>query len=158
MRDLKRPACEFTPNDFAGKPFVESGRVGEMAVLGFGDRVSWDAPSGAGTLTASRYALHVACPFRITQGAARVVVGSEELRRSGGGPFDRGAAMLEGYLDRTAPVVQEIRTNPLGDLRIDIEHDIAVEVFPATASRAESWRLLERFGGHLVFPSEISES
>lgn len=94
------------------------------------------------------------CPFRVTQGAARIVVGSEDLRRADGAPFERGALALEGYLTRTAPVVEGVQVSPRGDLRIDIQHGIAVEVFPATPSRAEAWRLLERFGTHLAFPAQ----
>jgi hypothetical protein len=75
---------EFTPGIFVGQPFTAIGRIGDMAVLGFGEGVSWDAPSGTGPLTGSRYALHVMCPFRVTQGAERIVVGSEDLRRADG--------------------------------------------------------------------------
>ncbi|MEV6791137.1 hypothetical protein AB0M87_03865 [Streptomyces sp. NPDC051320] len=143
---------EFTPHTCVGQPFADIGRTGRMAILGFGEPVSWEAPSGAGSLTGSRYALHVSCPFRVTQGT-RIVVGSEDLRRAGGASFDRGAAALDGYLARVAPLVEAVRVAPTGDLRIDIQHGIAVEVFPATPSRAEAWRLLERFGTHVAFPA-----
>jgi hypothetical protein len=103
---------EFTPGIFVGQPFTAIGRIGDMAVLGFGEGVSWDAPSGTGTLTGSRYALHVMCPFRVTQGAERIVVGSEDLRRADGAPFDRGARALEGHLTRTGPVVDGVQVSP----------------------------------------------
>ncbi len=60
--------------------------------------------------------------------------------------------MLRSYLDRKSPLVVAVRTRPTGDLRVELEHGITIEVIPTSSKRRESWRFLERFKDHVTFP------
>ncbi|MEU0935570.1 MULTISPECIES: hypothetical protein [unclassified Embleya] len=148
-----------------GLTFHEIGRFESMATLGFGDEVPLTTTDGGPARTGRAYALHIQCPFRLLQGN-RIVLGSEDLYRrlpEGSPPsadreqeyaYDRGAEVVEGVLSRAKPRILSIAVAEIGDLRIELEQAIRVQVFPATPSRHEAWRfLLPRFGhDDVVFP------
>lgn len=48
-----------------GSKFAGVGRIGGMAILGFGDTVSWELQISGRIVEGSEFALHVGCPFRI---------------------------------------------------------------------------------------------
>ncbi|MFC8448674.1 hypothetical protein [Kitasatospora sp. NPDC057223] len=116
-------------------------------------------------MTGSRFALHLECPFRVVQ-QDRIFVGSDDLltpaaRREEDGrghnedewlAYDVGTGVLRSFLDRKAPLVVAVRTRPVGDLQIELEHGITIEVLPTSLKRRESWRFPERFAEHVTFP------
>jgi hypothetical protein len=149
-----------------GQPLVGSHRVVDLESFQFGDpAVPFVDRKGVAGLQ-SRYAVHVQCPWRIIIGGS-LVVGYGDLREPnsliGDSPLfdpdkrgttlreERLAAFYLGDRDRPRRVI-EIATTQVGDLRIHLDRDTVLEVFPDTsASGREYWRLidtLERW--HLV--------
>jgi hypothetical protein len=147
----------------AGSTFAEIGRVGATAILGFGRSVSWPLKSRATEVSGSEYALHVQCPFRIVQGH-RIILGSEDMkriRRTGETEevaYDRGAEAVEEILRSRPVTVHSVSVFPVGDLHLELDSSIRIEVFPASPSKEEAWRFLVRFGNHYIFPDGLARS
>ncbi len=66
--------------------------------------------------------------------------------------YDVGTGVLRSFLDRKAPLVVAVRTRPVGDLQVELEHGITIEVLPTSLKRRESWRFFERFAEHVTVP------
>ncbi|WP_188284841.1 hypothetical protein [Streptomyces sp. CBMA29] len=144
-----------------GVRFVEVGRIGGMAILGFGDTVSWELEISGRIVEGAEFALHIGCPFRILQ-ASRIVLGSDDIDDTPSGGqgedpsdvlrgYDRGARNLEGFLTQSPIHVVSVRVTEIGDFSVELEHGIRIEAFPTSAKIDESWRFLARFGEHVVF-------
>lgn len=135
-----------------GLPLVEVGRIGLTAILGFGQSLSWRLSKSGMETSGAEYAFHLQCPFRVRQGD-RIILGSSDMRREGEVmPYDRGAMVLQDYAIEARPVITEILIQQYGDIRIDFQYGIVIEVFPAGVIREETWRFLHRFHDHYVFP------
>lgn len=109
------------------------------------------------TVTGSQYAFHVQCPFRILQGN-RIVLGSGEMNFDlDKAPYDDGAKVVEGFLSAARPEVLRVSINGFGDVRIEMDHEIKLEIFPTSSSSRpeERWRFLARFGTHYSFPDGL---
>ncbi|WP_328299173.1 hypothetical protein OG389_16095 [Streptomyces sp. NBC_00435] len=150
-----------------GEPFVNVYRFGDMGVADFGRQMSWPLGDSGEESTGSEFAVHAQCPFRIVQ-QDRIVLGYDDLHRpaprkgpadeAGDGErraYDVGADSLREYLGRTSPRVLSVRRTPVGDLLIELEHGIRVELFPASPKRQESWRFLIRTVGSVTFPAGL---
>jgi hypothetical protein len=145
-----------------GTRFVEIGRIGRMVILGFGGDVAWQMVSRAEHAVGSEYALHVSCPFRLTQGS-RLVIGSGDIDRRPAssssrldGPsdslFDRGAEVVAEFIRQNSVIVRGVKASALGDLVVEMDFDSKIELFIPGSSSTEAWRFLVRFGDHYVFP------
>ncbi|MER7707802.1 hypothetical protein ABTX81_33530 [Kitasatospora sp. NPDC097605] len=144
-----------------GRPCVNVYRFGDMGVVDFGGTVTHPLGDSGEVSTGSEFAVHAQCPFRVVQ-HGKVFLGSEDLvpARTGVPPqgederlqFDTGAEVLREFLGRMAPRVLSVERAPEGDLRIELEHGIRIDVLPTSSKRKESWRFLVRFGEHVTFP------
>lgn len=149
-----------------GESFSGVGRAATLGVLSFGSEVSVTNHRTRELMINSKYAVHVQCPFRVSR-SGFVLLGSDDMSRAAKstdegleiiGPwtaFDVAARALDTRLQEARVSVVGVDLRPPGDLRIEIEADIAVEIFPASGSAVEAWRFLERGGEHLVFPNIV---
>ncbi|MEU9884331.1 hypothetical protein [Sphaerisporangium sp. NPDC051011] len=147
-----------------GQPFMEVGRIGHMAILGFGREVSWASAGTAELVTGRECALHVNCAFRMTQ-KARIIFGSDDMYETlpvkrvsaddsmeSRSIYDDRADVIEKVLQNGSGIVQDVSVGAVGDLRIQLNSAVTIEVFPASSTSAEAWRFLVRFGAHYSFP------
>jgi hypothetical protein len=156
-----------------GLPLIGSNRAADMEMFSFGDAVLPWAQRGKSGLR-SRYGLHVQCPWRIVRSGA-IVTGYDDIgepnRAIGESPdFDPNelgqtlreellVAFYEECRDRPRIVIA-IEATDIGDLRVALDGDCVLEVFPAMSSSAaaftnkysigEHWRFIDLLGGDVV--------
>lgn len=142
-----------------GVPLSGLGRVLSMGVFNYGNQVSRADGSTEQIESGSEFALHVQCPFRLIRGGV-IVLGSVDMhtyatpdaegdRQS---IYDLKAALIDRGVQQSPAFVVAAFVNEPGDLRVEMTDDLALEVFPADSVGRESWRLLRRFGEHVVLP------
>ncbi|NRQ38598.1 hypothetical protein HII36_43260 [Nonomuraea sp. NN258] len=140
--------------------------VGRALNLGI---VEFDRPSQAALERPADdrtpFALHLQCPFRIAY-EGRIILGSGDIAwreadvrgaQAAGGErtmYDFMADHVDRAFAEVRPAVIAVDVTPLGDLRVELEHQFTVQAFPVVSGRKEAWRFLERAGEHVVFPPE----
>jgi hypothetical protein len=150
-----------------GKALWGCHRAADMATFQFGARAPrqdfFKRPAEVG-----EYALHVQCAWRI-RSSDRIVVGSRDLyypvkltagrqEISSDFDWDRDPNLREELLrllfedGRKDFKVQKVAAGIAGGLRIDCDHNLALEIFPDTSLPNEHWRLFSpgREGSHVV--------
>ena len=144
------------------------GRAADMLWAHFGE---WsDTPN---TRDGNRYmgdwALHVQCPWRITQPPEIVVAsgdcfyeaGSDEpynWETAGESRFDRYAITLNNEFETSPPLVDTVNVDGVGGFSLRFLCGYIFEVFPDLSSNSdnEQWRLFRpgRVESHFVFPED----
>jgi len=113
--------------------------------------------------TVGEFALHIQCPWRVTQNE-KLLVGSGDLHYGpDGNPllnFDSarmGSTRCDVLLDRLFQASGALRIstasmNGAGLLKLDLTGDICVEVFPETSADHEHWRIFAPYTGrpHMI--------
>jgi hypothetical protein len=122
---------------------------------------------------AAGIALHIACPWRVSN-AGRIVVGAGDYWRPASADvgydsaFDTGAvrsrlldvgnAAMRDVIAQHPPVVLTATTDPVGGVRLELSDGYVIEAFPDAAcvdhDESEFWRLFEPDGPHLVVSSD----
>jgi hypothetical protein len=138
-----------------GKALWKCTRAGDMACFDFGALRTVPA-FGGGTKEAGEYALHVQCPWRITQ-EGRFIVGSGDLHypanhesgREIPAKFDcdrdpnlRDKLLSQMFEKQQTLVVREVCAAAAGAVNILLTDGIALDIFPHD-SDGEWWRLFE---------------
>jgi hypothetical protein len=150
-----------------GKPFTGVGRALDMGIISFGQDVEWIDPTTGSTRRGGEYAVHAQCPFRVVR-QGRILVGSDDIGRSvatghdGGASdavqwtlFDRNADILDRLLAPEPPVVRSVDVTLTGDGHWELDGEMRIDVFRASATISESWRFFRRgLGEHLVIPED----
>jgi hypothetical protein len=139
-----------------GRKFWGWGRAADLASFQIGEKRKVTGHRGE-SKTVGHSALHIQCPWRITQGE-RLVVASGDLYYppdgSAAGPdFDwepLGANRRDVILDRLFGasellVIQDFKLGPAGLLRIMLTDSVCLEVFPDASVDREHWRLFEPY-------------
>ena len=137
-----------------------SHRAADMEMFGFSRRLNDEVASedvGPGS-----FGLHVQAPWHIAN-RGRIVVGSADIRNPRDGlagdfnPNQLGTTSREEKLERLfehqALLVAGARIDSLGGLRMALSRGYTLRVFPDASDgkdESEYWRLLERFGWHVV--------
>ncbi len=161
MNDPMDPVCR----TLVGNELVGSNRAAEMEMFSFGDEVSWQDRRGR-VRTVPRFGLHVQCAWRIVR-EGRVVVGSDDLLEPRSdlpdkehfdaneiGVTRREELLEEFFKERGARprVVEKCEFGEAGWLRLTLDQDCALELFPDGSAQADTeyWRLLDVVGEHIV--------
>jgi hypothetical protein len=165
--DISRANREL--NRCVGLPWTGIGRSLDLVWLCFGGDVSWRDDRGRLT-EKPEYALHIQGAFRISEGD-RLVLGSSDLYELAEGEpedyenileavtlFDRNAAELNA--SNALSTVTGTSVTSLGDVRIDFESGLSLEVLNASSGRQETWRLLSFVDPDIgfVFPEDARPS
>jgi hypothetical protein len=153
-------------NRLVGLPWTGLGRSLNLVWFVFGKDVYWRDYRGRLT-EKSEFALHVQRAFRISEGD-RLILGSADLYELAAGEpehdrdnnlegltlFDQRAAELKttGALS----IVMATMITNLGDVRIDFESGLRLEILNASSGIQEAWRLLVLAAPDLgfVFPED----
>ena len=133
-------------------------RAADMLTLQLGEPRMDTSPMGR-RREIGEYALHVQCPWRLTENA-RLIVGSGDLYTPAEPSVDRvafqwdavGASwwdhQLRGFFSDRAPIrIERIAADPFGGFLLACSSNISFEVFPNTSAvphdDSEYWRLLK---------------
>ncbi|WP_152990357.1 hypothetical protein [Sphaerimonospora mesophila] len=140
------------------QPATGMGRALDMGIVEFGDPVN-----GLGTRSGSAFALHINCPFRLLL-EGRVLVGSEDVKwlakdamrgfaeddeRS---VYDTRAEGIDDFFSTSRPKVRKVNVSSIGDVRLELEGGLVVELFAMSSQSSEAWRFVQRYGEHYTFP------
>ena len=143
-----------------GEPLTSLGRAG-LIWLSFGPDVETVVQYGPRKGTrrmVGTYALHLQCPWRLMRGD-EVLIGSHDLfiPRTGQEPTTpegwdawdwsaRGAnrfdELAEAWNAAGPYRVSRVRARAIGDLCVELEHGLQLDVFVDSASDRECWRYL----------------
>lgn len=142
-----------------GLPLWNASRAADLESFQLGTRHIVPSHRG-GTKEVGDYALHVQCAWRIV-GAEGIVVASRdryypagnpdedppdfEWYRSGTNRCDEQVAMFFKNKTNTPLVVEAIQADPVGSLRLTLNNEFALEVFPDDSLAGEHWRLFQPF-------------
>jgi hypothetical protein len=138
----------------------DSGRAADLQWFQFGRRRRVRTRQG-GTKAVGQFALHVQCAWRL-RSSTGIVAGSGDryyARDDLNGPnkassgWDRRRAnrsdeQLSAFFKprRSAPpVVEAVKTDPVGGFCLMLSQGFALEVFPDTTSPGERWRLFQPY-------------
>jgi hypothetical protein len=144
-----------------GLPLWSAGRVADLLWLQFGERRRIPNADGDGQREVGTYALHVACPWRLSD-AERILVGSGDLLTPADPEeepetFDWGQPgatwldirlreLWEGF-GAAPPSVERVAADQLGGVRVDLSRGMALELFPNSTPTGhiatEFWRFLQ---------------
>jgi hypothetical protein len=131
-----------------GRSLVASSRVGDIETFHFGGQ-----PVGGA------FALQVRCPWRLTS-AGTIVAGYDDVRYPKGNPSadppgfrwetegaNRRDERLQSFFDdhqTTPPAVTSLEADDLGSLRLTLDQDVRLELFPDDSlddvTDSERWR------------------
>jgi hypothetical protein len=152
-----RKQIETATKVLIGEPLWGCTRAADMACFQFGQRRKAMGQNGR-EKEVGDHALHVQCPWRITQGD-QVVVGRQDLyypaeyAEDNSLPTDfdwdhdpnRHDKLLASLFGNEAQgfVVQQIEVGTAGSFRIILRSGFSLEVFPSDSLRGEHWRLFE---------------
>ncbi|GIH68150.1 hypothetical protein [Sphaerimonospora thailandensis] len=140
------------------QPATGVGRALDMGVIEFGDMIK-----GPGSSSGSAFALHANCPFRLMM-EGRILVGSEDMKwlakdvmngfaaddeRS---VYDIRVERIDEFFVASHPKVWSVNVSSIGDVRLDLEEDLVIEVFAMSSRSSEAWRFFHRYGEHYTFP------
>lgn len=140
------------------QPATGMGRALDMGIIEFGEPL--DEP---GRTSSSAFALHINCPFRLVMDG-RMLVGSEDMKWLArdvmhGFALDNDRSVYDTRVERidavfvtSRPKVRAVNISPIGDVRLDLEDGLLVELFVASSRSSEAWRFFRRHGEHYVFP------
>lgn len=134
----------------------------DLVDIGFGDLITRKDLKGK-EITTARYALHLQCPFRITNANANeIITGSDDLLSSNFNEYEiadlnlKGTSVFDCKVDKlndefNNEYVKSISVNEYGDLSICLSN-ISISTFCVDGSEYESWRFFEVNKGrtHLV--------
>jgi len=147
-----------------GLPLRCIGRAANMLWLHFGEMRIVPA-HGGGTKTVGDWAIHVQCPWRISQ-LGRIVIAYHDFYYSPDGDalddwdtlgksrFDSVAARLCTEFETTSPVVASADPDDVGGFSVRFSRDYRLDVFPADSDdSSEHWRVFQpgATSKHFVF-------
>jgi hypothetical protein len=138
-----------------------------MAWLHFGEML--ESPAyGGGTKTVGDWAVHIQCPWRISQ-RGRIVIAYhdfyyspagddlEDWDKFGSSQFDSAATLLCAEFQTSPAVVASVQPDDVGGFFIRFSQDYRLDVFPDTSfDSSEPWRIFQpRLDSeHFVFPPD----
>jgi hypothetical protein len=140
-----------------GQKLKDAGRAGDMLWLAFGNEIEVADYRGKQRFV-NRYALHVQCPWRITDGQ-HIVVASGDFYIPGKGVteaefdrlddtfgcsrFDEAIGYLRTLLETDDIAVIETFTDSYGGLQMLLSKRLKLEIFPHRSIKKEFWRFFE---------------
>ncbi len=140
-----------------GQAMCGSHRAADMEMFEFGS-----ASSGASGMSVA-HTIHVRCPLRRTRGAV-IVAGYDDVRYpTGANPSvepkgfrwdapgaNRRDERLQAFFDQHRshpPVVTAVQADDLGSLRLELDQDVRLELFPDDSlddiTDSERWRFFQ---------------
>jgi hypothetical protein len=140
-----------------GQAMHGSHRAADMEMFEFGN-----APSGASGMSFA-HTIHVQCPWRLTAGAV-IVTGYDDVRYpTGSNPLleprgfrwdapgaNRRDERLQTFFDQhraRPPVVTVVEADDLGSLRLELDQNVRLELFPDDSlndlTDSERWRFFQ---------------
>lgn len=147
-----------------GHPLHTIGRTANMVWLHFGEMR--EVPTrDDGTKRVGDWAVHVQCPWRISQ-RGRIVIAYHDFYYSpdgddlenwdaiGSNQFDSAAVVLCAEFETVPPVVVSAHPEDVGGFSLHFSHDYRLDVFPDTSfDSSEHWRIFQPgvHGKHFVF-------
>lgn len=154
-----------------GEPLRYVGRATDLVWVGIGDDVELPR-RGSGTRVLAEHAMHLQCPWRLTQ-RGHPLVGSWDLHRSigsnewadgelalGEAAFDPIAVRLTAEAVDRDQRVEVIVGNDWGGVSVGFSGGLVLDVLPVTTASDECWRyfLPGRDGDHFVVFEPAEES
>ena len=146
---------EETLRPLLGEPFVEFGRAGGLAWLGFGEVV----PSPARAVPdrkLARHRIHVSCPFRLDGTDGKAIAAQADFFEPGsksdadqpdfnwdtpgGNRFDVAVTDFWRRDAANVGVVEDISADQAGGLTVLLSTRNTIRCFPNQSGRAEHWR------------------
>jgi hypothetical protein len=139
-----------------GVALVSAGRAANMACFDFG-RQRRGLEHKDPTNRISGYALHVQCGWRFI-GPEGIIVGSKDIYYPAGDPFKKpddfnwdvaGANRFDERIkqffknNKTLRIVENIEADSTGGVRIYMQGNFRLEIFPDDSADSEHWRFLE---------------
>jgi hypothetical protein len=142
-----------------GQPFWRTSRASSLQCFHFGERTTRIDRNGE-LVEVGRYALHVECAWRLRLDATILVASRDRYDViDGGDSWDRIGAnlldhrMAEVIAQRCPVAVTRVSTTSLGDVTIEMDAGLALEIWIDDSSSDELWRLLSpgKSEPHVVF-------
>jgi hypothetical protein len=148
------PLVEQVLGGVIGEPFVEMGRAGDMAWLGFGPEIHDPTPRNPERRLAI-HRLHLQCPFRL-DGPAGPVVGAFDMYLDPANPamtsddfawdvqghnvFDKRVAAFWQDHQQVPLICTRLTADRFGGFVLEVGPEHALRVFPKTSTVSEHWR------------------
>jgi hypothetical protein len=133
--------------ELEGLTFWDGGRAADMKMFAFGS--PRELPRRGGGVTVGQFALHLQCPWRLTQNGVTLTSHEDIAASTGSG----GSASADRATNRCDEVIERLFASgaftvvgascqPLSDLTIACTNGLVLEV-RVDADNAEQWRLFE---------------
>lgn len=139
-----------------GLPLIAAGRACDLIWFGFGRRIKVKDIRRGGDREVAEYALHIQCPWRITD-ISKIVVGSydkyipnSKIEYSDEFDWDiQGANRCDEQLKTLFElhtsnlIVKSVKVDNFGELKISFSDNYVLQVIPDTSTDVEMWRFFQ---------------
>ncbi|MBF6330304.1 hypothetical protein [Nocardia transvalensis] len=163
---MAEESIEIGVRALVGSRLRDVSRAADLVGLHFGeirDVLTWKGE----TRKVHEHALHLQCPFRLDDPSGTLLASHDVYYpaidplsgeagfgwdRQGANYFDVQADSVRASLDSNLYVVENVRADRHGGLRVLMSGELALNVFPTTSFRQEHWRYFRpyRDEDHLV--------